>query len=190
LRVEVEAKMSEPILDPTRELPDNTPIEDVRFPKRIRNVLAAASLKTVGEGLGRYSHACRRSGVAEDRVEVITAENGDSSWAARELTASGASLSEIATELARAEAAANPQPLNKVTWAQIGRVTDPGRYMFKFGRVTITAEHIAIWKKYPNAAFTLYTTVSATQSEERTGEEFCLGTFELRKDWNMPQNDK
>ena len=49
MRVEVEAKMSEPILDPTRELPDNTPIEDVRFPKRIRNVLAAASLKTVGE---------------------------------------------------------------------------------------------------------------------------------------------
>jgi hypothetical protein len=33
------------------------------------------------------------------------AENDDNSWAARELAASGASLSEIATELARAAAA-------------------------------------------------------------------------------------
>jgi hypothetical protein len=23
--------------------------------------------------------------------------------------------------------------VNKITWAQAGRVTDPGRYMFKFG---------------------------------------------------------
>jgi DNA-directed RNA polymerase alpha subunit len=37
------------LIDPTPELPDNTPIEDVRFPTRIRNVLAAADLKTVGE---------------------------------------------------------------------------------------------------------------------------------------------
>jgi DNA-directed RNA polymerase alpha subunit len=37
------------LVDPTPELPDDTPIEDVRFPTRIRNVLAAAGLKTVGE---------------------------------------------------------------------------------------------------------------------------------------------
>jgi DNA-directed RNA polymerase alpha subunit len=37
------------LIDPTPELPDNTPIEDVRLPTRIRNVLAAADLKTVGE---------------------------------------------------------------------------------------------------------------------------------------------
>jgi DNA-directed RNA polymerase alpha subunit len=42
--------MSEPnMLDPTAELPDETPISDVEFPARIRNVLAAAGLKTVGE---------------------------------------------------------------------------------------------------------------------------------------------
>jgi|SRR5450631_856588 hypothetical protein len=42
--------MSEPnMLDPTPELPDDTPISDVEFPARIRNVLAAAGLKTVGE---------------------------------------------------------------------------------------------------------------------------------------------
>jgi DNA-directed RNA polymerase alpha subunit len=37
------------ILDPTPELPDDTPIENVQLPTRIRNVLAAAGLKTVGE---------------------------------------------------------------------------------------------------------------------------------------------
>jgi DNA-directed RNA polymerase alpha subunit len=42
--------MSEPnMLDPTPELPDDTLISDVEFPSRIRNVLAAAGLKTVGE---------------------------------------------------------------------------------------------------------------------------------------------
>jgi DNA-directed RNA polymerase alpha subunit len=37
------------LIDPTPELPDDTPIDCVRFPTRIRNVLAAAGLKTVGE---------------------------------------------------------------------------------------------------------------------------------------------
>ena len=42
--------MSQPnTLDPTPELPDDTPISDVEFTSRIRNVLAAAGLKTVGE---------------------------------------------------------------------------------------------------------------------------------------------
>jgi DNA-directed RNA polymerase alpha subunit len=36
-------------LDPTPELPDDTPIERVRFPTRIRNLLDAAGLKTVGD---------------------------------------------------------------------------------------------------------------------------------------------
>jgi DNA-directed RNA polymerase alpha subunit len=37
------------LVDPTPELPDYTPIDRVRFPTRIHNVLAAAGLKTVGE---------------------------------------------------------------------------------------------------------------------------------------------
>jgi len=42
--------MSEPnMLDPTPELPDDTPIDKVEFPPRIQNVLTAAGLKTVGE---------------------------------------------------------------------------------------------------------------------------------------------
>ena len=37
------------MLDPTPELPDDTLINQVQFPTRILNVLAAAGLKTVGE---------------------------------------------------------------------------------------------------------------------------------------------
>jgi hypothetical protein len=62
--------------------------------------------------------------------------------------------------------------------------------MFKFGWVTITAEDLAIWEQHPNAAFTLFSPVSATETEETIGEEFRLGIFELREDWNVPQNEK
>ena len=96
------------------------------------------------------------------------AENDDNSWAARELAASGASLAEIATDLARAEAAIKARkprthalpksPVNKIIWAQAGRVTEPGRYLFKFGWLTVTADDLAIWEQYPNAAFTLLRT--------------------------------
>jgi Bacterial RNA polymerase, alpha chain C terminal domain len=45
----LKAKGKQAVLDPTPELPDDTLIEDVRFATRIRNVLNAAGLKTVGE---------------------------------------------------------------------------------------------------------------------------------------------
>jgi DNA-directed RNA polymerase alpha subunit len=45
-----EREMSEPNkVDPTPGLPDDTPISDVELPARIRNVLVAAGLETVGE---------------------------------------------------------------------------------------------------------------------------------------------
>jgi hypothetical protein len=87
-------------------------------------------------------------------------------------------------------------PVNKLTWAQVGLVTEPGRYMFKFGWLTITADAVAIWQKYPTAAFTLYSTSVATGSEteaeadEAAGEEFRLGTFELRADSNYSEIEK
>jgi hypothetical protein len=34
--------------------------------------------------------------------------------------------------------------------------------MFKFGWLTITAEDLAVWKQYPAAAFTLYSTGAPT----------------------------
>jgi len=37
------------LIDPAPELPDSTLIENIRLPTRIRNVLAVAGLKTVGE---------------------------------------------------------------------------------------------------------------------------------------------
>jgi hypothetical protein len=81
------------------------------------------------------------------------------------------------TELARAEAAtkARTEPrthallkssVNKIIWAQAGRVTEPGRYMFKFGWLTVTAEDLGIWKQYPNAAFTLLRTAPAEEAED------------------------
>jgi DNA-directed RNA polymerase alpha subunit len=37
------------LLDPSAELPDDTPTDRIRFPTRIRNVLATEGLKTAGE---------------------------------------------------------------------------------------------------------------------------------------------
>ena len=66
--------------------------------------------------------------------------------------------------------------VNKVTWHQVGGVTEPGRYMFRFGWLTVTADDIAIWEKLPNAAFTLVKTASTTD----LADEFRLGAFELQ----------
>ena len=41
--------ISGPMLYPAPELPDSTPVDNVRLPTRIRNALAAADLKTIGE---------------------------------------------------------------------------------------------------------------------------------------------
>ena len=76
-------------------------------------------------------------------------------------------------------------PVNKITWPQVGRVTKPGRYMFTFGWLTVTAEDLAVWEEFPNAAFTLYST--ATEPGNETVEEFRLGTFELRETLSLSE---
>src|ERR1043165_740771 len=43
----------------------------------------------------------------------------------------------------------------RITWQNVGKVTEPGRYMFKFGWVTVTPEDLAIWAQYPDATFAL-----------------------------------
>ena len=63
----------------------------------------------------------------------------------------------------------------RVSWENVGKVERPGRYMFKFGWLTVTDEDLAVWEKYPNAEFTLYPMVTT-----EAGEEFRLGTFDLR----------
>jgi hypothetical protein len=97
--------------------------------------------------------------------------------------------------------ATGPEPaarssVNKLTWAQVGLVTEPGLYMFKFGWLTITADDVAVWQKHPTAAFTLYSTSLATapetedETDEAATEEFRLGTFELRSDSNYSESEK
>ena len=83
--------------------------------------------------------------------------------------------------------------VNKTTWAQVGLVTEPGRYMFKFGWLTIIAEDLAVWKQFPSAVFTLYSTVPprpADETEKQAGEEFHLGTFELGAASNYSESEK
>ena len=69
--------------------------------------------------------------------------------------------------------------VNKITWQKAGRVTEPGRYMFTFGWLTVTAEDLAVWEQFPDAAFTLVQTATATGAGTDAGEEFRLGAFEL-----------
>jgi hypothetical protein len=64
--------------------------------------------------------------------------------------------------------------VNRVSWKQVGSVKEPGRYMLRFGWVTIRAEDLAIWEKYPDAIFTLYE-VARTESNE----EYRLGSVDL-----------
>jgi hypothetical protein len=64
--------------------------------------------------------------------------------------------------------------VHKVTWAQVGRVAEPGRYLFRFGWLTITADDLAIWQQFPDAAFTL-----VVQRPAEAVEEYHLGAFEV-----------
>jgi hypothetical protein len=73
--------------------------------------------------------------------------------------------------------------VNKVTWQQVGRVNEPGRYMYRFGWLTIKAEDLAVWDQFPNAAFTLVGRPVTTEAEE----EFYLGAFELREDSSLSE---
>ena len=75
-------------------------------------------------------------------------------------------------------------PVNKVTWQQVGHVTEPGRYMFRFGWLTIAPEDLAIWAQFPDATFTLVQTLPLAptgDADEAAGtDELHLGAFELR----------
>lgn len=73
--------------------------------------------------------------------------------------------------------------VDKVTWQQVGRVTEPGRYLFKFGWLTIAAEDLAVWKQFPNAAFTLVRKppLAGQSATDEVSEELHLGAFELRE---------
>lgn len=65
--------------------------------------------------------------------------------------------------------------VQKVTWGQVGNVAEPGRYLFTFGWLTISADDLAIWTQFPNAAFTL-----VAESVADDADEFHLGAFDVR----------
>ena len=74
--------------------------------------------------------------------------------------------------------------ISKVTWQQAGHVTEPGRYMFRFGWLTVAPGDLAIWMQYPDASFTLVQTSAPplAADDETPGaetDEFHLGAFEL-----------
>ncbi|MCK1456689.1 hypothetical protein IVB36_38870 [Bradyrhizobium sp. 35] len=66
--------------------------------------------------------------------------------------------------------------VNKINWEKIGRMTEPGRYRCFFGYLTVTADDIEVWTRYPNATFTLITQMADEQS---VGEEYRLGAFDI-----------
>ena len=78
-------------------------------------------------------------------------------------------------------------PVNKVTWQRVGHVAEPGRYMFRFGWLTIAPDDLAIWTRYPDASFTLVQTSSPPLAADIEPDElpmvetdeFRLGAFEL-----------
>jgi hypothetical protein len=56
---------------------------------------------------------------------------------------------------------------------------EPGRYMFRFGWLTITPEDLAVWKQFPDALFALVKKPPRTPADET--DEYHLGVFELRE---------
>jgi len=70
--------------------------------------------------------------------------------------------------------------VGKITWDRVGRVTEPGRYMYTFGWLTITAGDLDIWKQYPQAAFTLLSQYS--DPDAVAADEFHLGAFDIAPD--------
>ncbi|HEY0328839.1 MAG TPA: hypothetical protein VGC77_07025 [Rhodopseudomonas sp.] len=74
--------------------------------------------------------------------------------------------------------------MNKITWAEVGHVTEPGQYRYRFGFVIVSANDIAIWQRYPNAAFTVIE--PSVYAEQRI---FKLGTVELRDATGSSRDD-
>jgi len=73
--------------------------------------------------------------------------------------------------------------IEKITWDRVGRVTEPGRYMYTFGWLTITAGDLDIWQRYPGAAFTL---LAQPSSDDSIGDEFHLGAFDISPHAHSP----
>jgi hypothetical protein len=64
--------------------------------------------------------------------------------------------------------------VNKVTWGKVGLVSEPGRYMFRHGFVTVTSKDLDVWKQFPRAEFALL-----NHGSDSGCNEFELGAFDV-----------
>lgn len=69
--------------------------------------------------------------------------------------------------------------VDKINWQKAGKVSEPGRYMFRFGWLTISADDVAVWRYYPDAQFTLVRIPASTDEATDAPDEYHLGLFEL-----------
>jgi hypothetical protein len=63
----------------------------------------------------------------------------------------------------------------RINWDQLNRTTVAGRFQFMFGWVTVTAEDLEIWSKFPLATFALYEVAGGE------GKEYRLGSVNLNQ---------
>ena len=62
----------------------------------------------------------------------------------------------------------------KIGWPDLNNVQEAGQYPFRDGMITVLELEIAIWRKHPNALFTLM-----RKNPIRQGVEYVLGTPEI-----------
>ena len=78
--------------------------------------------------------------------------------------------------------------VHKITWQKAGCVRQPGRYMFTFGWLTITADDLGVWARFPDAAFTLVK-IPGRENGDDVPEEFHLGVFEISGPATPPRRE-
>jgi hypothetical protein len=62
----------------------------------------------------------------------------------------------------------------KIGWPDLNNIQEAGQHPFRDGMITVLELEIAIWRKHPNALFTLM-----RKNPIRRGVEYVLGTPEF-----------
>ena len=156
------------LIDPTPELPDDTPIEDIRFPTRLRNALAAEGLKTVGEARE-----------TADKTLLSFQDLGPDLVTHLRNTLGLPSCDGLGHDRQRASSLRR----ERLCPRSLPNSLEPKLLSRRDGAQDACAEDLGIWKQYPNAAFTLLRTAPAEEADD----EFCLGTFELRENISLSE---
>jgi hypothetical protein len=66
-----------------------------------------------------------------------------------------------------------PLTVPRISWDQVGKAGEPGRYKIMSGWLTITVDDLHIWSQFPGATFTLY------EAPGGDGNEYRLGSVNL-----------